>query len=403
MIKYPKILVRGINFLGQCGLGNKINYTENDSFIELKLQDIKTSSIISNNGSNILMLSDKKTLLYFGFNWDLRSYYRISIFYQKFPKAMTLLKFIWPTFSSFPYTPCVLNTFQDEIKQYDLGGSFCIVLDNKGKVYGVGENSWNQISPKNDISIFKFVNIEIGEGITVDKISCGFQHSLFLTSNGDIYGCGKCSRGQLGSLNENKENLVSPQKLNISNKNINGKIIDISTGKYHSLFLTDKGKVYGVGNNKFGQLGLNPKTNDFSNELVEIEFDEDVFISKIVCGDNHSLFLTNDGRLYGNGDNTQGQINGVLEDLYYKSTPVEIQFKEKILDVKAKNLRSCALLEGGKAVYWGGYYFVKGYSFSNLPKIEGFNYYNNEKGLENSYIKDVGLGLLHDCVVIDNI
>jgi alpha-tubulin suppressor-like RCC1 family protein len=31
------------------------------------------------------------------------------------------------------------------------------------------------------------------------KISAGFQHSLFLNDKGEVFGCGKCDKMQLGS------------------------------------------------------------------------------------------------------------------------------------------------------------------------------------------------------------
>jgi alpha-tubulin suppressor-like RCC1 family protein len=79
------------------------------------------------------------------------------------------------------------------------------------------------------------------------KISAGFQHSLFLTDEGEVYGCGKSDKFQLGeeylkSYNEAKtlkELGLGVQKLNLDLPK-GEQIIDISAGKYHSALLSSK-------------------------------------------------------------------------------------------------------------------------------------------------------------------
>jgi alpha-tubulin suppressor-like RCC1 family protein len=79
------------------------------------------------------------------------------------------------------------------------------------------------------------------------KISAGFQHSMFLTDEGEVYGCGKSDKLQLGeeylkSYNEAKtfkDVGMGVQKLHL-NLPQGERIVDISAGKYHSALLTSK-------------------------------------------------------------------------------------------------------------------------------------------------------------------
>jgi alpha-tubulin suppressor-like RCC1 family protein len=60
----------------------------------------------------------------------------------------------------------------------------------------------------------------------------------------------------------------------------------ISCGLWHSLALTESGRVFGWGHNECGQLGVN--VDHWSSEPIIIELN-DLKIKKISCGSDHSL------------------------------------------------------------------------------------------------------------------
>lgn len=216
--------------------------------------------------------------------------------------------------------------------------------------------------------------------------------------------------GQLGDPTSIEKEMLSFQKnffareLDLSYSKVEGQIISIAAGKYHSLFLTDLGKVYGIGNNRFGQLGLNNTEVPIANDFVKIEFEKDEFIKEIKTGDNHNIFLTDKGKIYVNGDNSIGQVNGVLDnDIEYFSTPVLVPFQHKAIEIKAKNFRSYVKLENGDCNFWGGFYYLPDTDLKALPKIDGINLFNKEDGIVGNVkeIVDVGLGLFHDVILVD--
>lgn len=144
---------------------------------------------------------------------------------------------------------------------------------------------------------------------------------------------------------------------------------------------------------------------------IKVEFPHDVKIVDLKVGDNHNLMLASDGTLYANGDNSAGQVDGDLDNfLYYNCTPKKVPLPEeagqnnKIVKIYAKCNRSAALLENGNFYYWGGFSYHSQYYINIQPKYEGFSLFNTESGIpENSKIVDVGLGFLHDIVLIQNI
>jgi alpha-tubulin suppressor-like RCC1 family protein len=77
-------------------------------------------------------------------------------------------------------------------------------------------------------------------------------NSLALTQNREVYAWGNNGYGQLG--NGSNENQVVPIKLDCLR--CEGEVvIEVSHGFVHSLALTEKGHVFSLGNNSFGQLG----------------------------------------------------------------------------------------------------------------------------------------------------
>lgn len=230
-----------------------------------------------------------------------------------------------------------------------------------------------------------------------------------LIANNNLYSCGKKSRYQTGIEKFSNKESNSLLKVNL-NDQFNNKIlqdnefiVDVSTGHYHSLILTNKGKVYSIGNNKFGQLGVSDNITHYSKHFIQLVFEKDnVFITSIKCGYYHNLFLDSEGFVYTNGCNLLGQINGVQDSIIeYVSSTNKLDFNEKAVKIYCSNYKNCVQLESGKHVFWGGRLYKKEYSLKNLPKIIGFNVYEKEEGLEGKKIIDVSLGLYHEMILVE--
>ena len=97
--------------------------------------------------------------------------------------------------------------------------------------------------------------IEELKGTQVIKIGSGKNYSVFLTAKGQVLACGV---PDLTSLDPSQSKLNRPCLVpNLETVNV----IDISAGAEHVLVLSDQGQVYGWGNNFSSQLGLDPDTH----------------------------------------------------------------------------------------------------------------------------------------------
>jgi len=71
----------------------------------------------------------------------------------------------------------------------------------------------------------------------------------------------------------------------------------ICGGQDHSVLLTKDGKVYTWGRNQYGQLGLETD-QEVVNEPQRVNIEKVVDVS---CGANHTIFLTKEGSIYACG------------------------------------------------------------------------------------------------------
>jgi len=115
------------------------------------------------------------------------------------------------------------------------------------------------------------------------------NHCIFQCIDGSAYGFGYNKYGQLGRLSE-KEFVPKPILLEFDFK-----CLDIALGHEHTLFLTTNHEVYVCGSNLHGQLGI-PKID---RQIKPIKIMDNVKL--IACGMRFSLVYTFDKKLYGFG------------------------------------------------------------------------------------------------------
>ena len=84
---------------------------------------------------------------------------------------------------------------------------------------------------------------------------------------------------------------------------LNSGVTQIAAGYHHSLFIKEDGSLWGMGYNGTYQLGLD--NADWPNTPQKIV---DSGVTLIAAGYYHSLFLKEDGSLWGMGYNQYGQL-----------------------------------------------------------------------------------------------
>lgn len=128
---------------------------------------------------------------------------------------------------------------------------------------------------------------------------------------------------------DNEENLIGDEK-----------IVQLKAGKFHSIFLSNLGKLYALGDNRYGQIGVSEHIMKEAKVPYEIITDG-MKIKQIEAGHHHSLILDDEGRAYAFGSNLIGQITGKNDQSNYSYlSEIKLPSKSKIVKIKANNVRS---------------------------------------------------------------
>lgn len=173
-------------------------------------------------------------------------------------------------------TPTVTLKGKD-LKQISLSRDRIIALSKSGKVYSIpaskleqetqpkaSESSWIPgWSSSSRISYRNLTPSTLGYNERVTSISSGLEHALLLTSSGRVFSAassmeGFPSRGQLGVPGVTwSTRPAGPFDLPHEITTLKGfDITSIATGDNHSLALDREGRVFAFGDNSSGQLGL---------------------------------------------------------------------------------------------------------------------------------------------------
>ncbi len=217
------------------------------------------------------------------------------------------------------------------------GERHVIARTKSGLLFSWGDNCCGQLGDGTIINRNKPKVINSLQHLNIITVSCGAYHTLALTSDGELYGWGYNRIGQVGN-GQNRTNEWSPFKIEHPPAT---KFEMISCGYHHSLALSSDRKVYSWGYNEYGQLGIGRNSNQDIPQLVVTL--NNIAISKIVCGRYHSLFLTLDGDIYGCGRNSTGQIGN--ETQYNSNIPIKMSGCDKFKDVTASIFDNISLAE----------------------------------------------------------
>ena len=184
-------------------------------------------------------------------------------------------------------------------------GNYHTLISTGSELWGWGDNRYGQIPwlGKDTEEQLRPKWLKIGAEPSIIKIAAGAYFTLILTRGG-LFVCGRNDYGQLG-LGHTKDQYI-PQRLSIPRVT---RITDIAAGEYHTIIVTDIG-LFVCGRNNYGQLGLGHTKDQYIPQRLSIpDFAPGTSsIIDIATGRNHTLILTNRNGLYGWGQNYNGQI-----------------------------------------------------------------------------------------------
>ena len=198
-----------------------------------------------------------------------------------------------------------------------------IQLDNDNDDNNIGENIEFEV-PENEEQngVLEEINVKIAREIPfknkIEQIACGFEHTLFLDRNNRVWGCGNNKNGQLGL--KFKKIIQKPTMIHFESdlsqvEEI--KVKKIACGANYSIVVDKNDRLWSFGRNEYGLLGLSDQIDRYVPHLIPQSYfvskiEKELKIAQISCGFCHLIILDEEGNVWSCGNNQFGQL-GLLD------------------------------------------------------------------------------------------
>lgn len=217
------------------------------------------------------------------------------------------------------------------------GWTHTAVLTDSGEVYAWGSGETGALGLGSTDNQWLPVLVKFPRDFTPASVVCGARHSVVVgnsrSSGRETWSCGCGEAGQLGTGRREKE-------LSYTRISTPEPTAQASCGVFHTGLLSLSGRVYTMGGNSFGQLGLgSKKSSSVPQRLTALE---NYTITKISCG-SHSAAVSDRGDLFIWGSGPFGEL----------LTPQQVELPVRVMEVAVGGTFAAALDVNHSVWTWG--------------------------------------------------
>ncbi|GCC28861.1 hypothetical protein chiPu_0007295 [Chiloscyllium punctatum] len=279
----------------------------------------------------------------------------------------------------------------DKAISISCGDEHTAFVTENGKLYIFGSNNWGQLGLGTKNTVNKPTCVKALKSEKVKLTACGRNHTLVSTEQGNVYAAGDNSEGQLG-LGDTEARTVFQRVEFFTNHK---KIKLLAAGSNISAALTENGKLFMWGDNSEGQIGLDTK----NNASVPHQVDVGKPISWVSCGYYHSAFVTDDGQLYTFGESDNGKLGLPLDQpINHRIPQLVTGISGKIIQVSCGGDHTVVLAEEEVYAFGFGQFGQLGHGTfifeSSLPKVV--------EQLKKKNVRFISCGENHTAAVTSN-
>jgi X-linked retinitis pigmentosa GTPase regulator len=184
--------------------------------------------------------------------------------------------------------------------------------------------------------------------ILIRDISCGEEHSAFISQSGYVYTVGSNADGRLGIGTKSVTHSNSPCLVEDLAR---FKVVKISTGNAHTVAITEIGVAYAWGNGESGALGTGSQDHHWSPTAVNLPHKA----LDVSCGSRHTGFVVDRSLKHnlfmcGAGESGQLGTGGREKSL----NPTSVLIEDSVIQVACGTFQTAALTSNGKVFMTGG-------------------------------------------------
>jgi len=261
-------------------------------------------------------------------------------------------------------SPTLIEALKGQrVTELSVGYSHNIVGTESHQLFTWGAGAYGRLGHGNCSDVFtpKLVaKLNGGPGvekpILLKKVAAGAKHTMAIVAQkgmlsdewqNAVYSWGSGWWYKLG--HKDQENKLEPEEVgSLGDK----RIIEISAGVFHSAAVSSTGDVYTWGYGAHGRLGHDDYHNQEEPRVVKALRGVDRrFVTKIACGDAHTVAVTDDGRLVVWGKGKYGQLG--TADTNECQRPFTLNEKERFVSVSCGANHSMAMTATNEIFTWG--------------------------------------------------
>jgi alpha-tubulin suppressor-like RCC1 family protein len=168
------------------------------------------------------------------------------------------------------------------------GNFHSMFVKKDGSLWGMGANSVGQLADGTLNNTNRPEQVVRGG---VSSVACGGTSTFYITTNSALYAMGQLN-GVAYNFNGGPPFRVAPTN-----------VVALACGSQHAMWIKSDGSLWGVGLNRYGELG-DGTTNSTSTPIEVVSSN----VVAIACGGNFTLFIKADGSLWGMGVNDTGEM-----------------------------------------------------------------------------------------------
>jgi len=238
-----------------------------------------------------------------------------------------------------------------QITQISPGCDFALALTSTGSVLAWGDNALGQLGNGTTGNFSATpAQVKFPAGVQIQAVAAGCNFSLAVTTGGQLWAWGENGIGQLGT-GQKSDPKPNPVQVQLP---AGVRVTTVSAGFQHTLALTTTGQLLAWGDNTERELGTG-STSGFDATPSLVQQLGRTRVAAVVAGDFYSQVVTTDGQVLGWGTQNRGALGNGRSIARRTVRPVRALVPPglRVQSLFSGCFHSLALTTTGTVLSWG--------------------------------------------------